>query len=55
MIFLSMLFRRAPWQVRIVVLAVIFLVFVTTVVRVSKATRNLQERNLHAHTRSSAR
>ena len=50
MIFLTMMFRRASWPVRILVLAVLLIVFVATIARVLKATHSIQERNTNVHT-----
>ena len=51
MLFLIMLYRRAPWPVRMLTLAVLLLVGVSTVIRTFKATQQIQERNnsVHAH------
>lgn len=55
MIFLTMLFRRASWPARLVVLAVLLLVFVMTIARVLKNAHSIQERNSNVHTRSTSR
>jgi hypothetical protein len=49
MLFLTWLFFRAPRPVRIIILALLFTLGISTVVRVMKA---IQERNAHVHTRS---
>jgi membrane protein implicated in regulation of membrane protease activity len=55
MIFLTMLFRRASWPARILMLAVLLLVFAMTIARVVKATHSFQERKTNVHTRSTSR
>ena len=55
MLFLILLYRRAPWPIRMMTLAVLFIVFVSTIVRLHKAVQANQERNSHVHTRRSTR
>ena len=55
MLFLIVLYRRAPWPVRMMTLAVLFIVFVSTIVRVHKAVHAIQERNSNVHTRRNPR
>lgn len=55
MLFLFVLYHRAPWLVRMMVLALIFFVGVLSVVRLHKAVQATQERNSHVHTRRSPR
>ena len=55
MLFLIVLYRRAPWPVRMMTLAVLFIVFVSTIIRVHKAVQANQERNSNVHTRRSPR
>ncbi len=55
MLFLIVLYRRAPWPVRMMTLAVLFIVFISTMVRLHKAVQATQERNSHVHTGRSPR
>ena len=55
MLFLFVLYRRLPWIARMMTLAVLFLVFITTILRVHKAVHAIQERNAHVHTRRNLR
>ncbi len=48
-------FYRVSWPLRIIALALLFIVFVLTIVRVHKAIHANQERNSHVHTRRSPR
>ena len=50
MFFLFWWYRRASWPLRIVALALLFIVFVSTIVRVHKAIHANQERNTSVHT-----
>lgn len=46
------LYRRAPWPLRMLALAMLLIVFVSTIVRTFKATQQIQERNdksVHTH------
>lgn len=55
MLFLIVLYRRAPWPIRMMTLAVLFIVFVSTMVRLHKAFHATQERNSSVHTRRHSR
>ena len=55
MLFLIVLYRRAPWPVRMMTLAVLFFVAVLMAVRFDKAAQANQERNSHVHTRRNPR
>ena len=48
---LYLLYRRAPWPLRLLGLAVLLIVFASTIIRTFKATQQIQERNnsVHAH------
>ena len=48
-------FYRVSWPSRIIALALLFIVFVFTIVRVHKAIHANQERNSHVHTRRNPR
>ncbi len=55
MLTLIFLYRRAPWPIRILALAVVFIAFVSAIVRSHKAIHQIQERQQHVHTRRSPR
>ena len=55
MLFLIVLYRRAPWLVRMMTLAVLFIVAVFMVIRLHKAVQATQERNSIVHTRRHTR
>jgi hypothetical protein len=48
-------FYRVSWPLRIIALAVLFIVFVSTIVRVHKAIHANQERNTSVHTHRHSR
>ncbi len=48
-------FYRVSWLWRLIALAVLFIIFLTTIIRVHKAVHAIQERNSHVHTRRSPR
>ena len=50
MLTLIFLYRRAPWPLRILALAVIFIGFASAIVRSHEAIRHLKERQQHVHT-----
>lgn len=52
---LRLLFKKAGPLGKILMLALFLLVFISTIVRVYKATHATQERNSHVHTRRSPR
>ena len=55
MLTLLLLYRRAPWPLRMIALAVLLIVFVSTIARVFKATHQIQERNTRVLTHRNAR
>jgi membrane protein implicated in regulation of membrane protease activity len=55
MFFLFWWYHRASWPLRLIALAVLFIVFVATIVRVHKAVHATQERNSSVHTRRNSR
>ena len=50
MLFLIVLYRRAPWLVRMMTLAVLFIVAIFMAVRLHEAVQINQERNSLVHT-----
>ena len=55
MLFLFVLYRRAPWLVRMMTLAVLFIVALFTAIRLHKAVQAAQERNTIVHTHRHSR
>jgi hypothetical protein len=55
MLTLIFVYRRAPWPVRLLALAVLSIVFVSSIVRSHKAIHQIQERQQHVHPCSSTR
>ena len=52
---LLLLYKRAPWIVKVLMVAVLFIVFVSAIVRSQKSIRQIQERQQHVHPRRSTR
>ena len=50
-----MFFRRASWLGKVFIIALLVFVFITTIVRVVKATHQIQEKQQHVHTRRNPR
>jgi hypothetical protein len=55
MIGIWLLYRRSPLTIRLLVLAVFVIVFITTIVRVIDATHSIQARQSNVYTRSTPR